>query len=197
MQEHISFQNFPFNFLFEDWIVNGTIACLFTCIGIGCIALLFEGIRVFRVAVTKRFEAFPLIPIISSELTPVGSESPIINSLRVPASENHVRNSRIRNHISQTLIHVVRLIVSYFLMLGVMTYNAYITISIIGGATLGYFIFCHDLMRWRPAEICNKDSDSRINVPSSFSPRGDEGHPMLKAEQICCSVNDNIAEIKS
>ncbi|KAK7095182.1 high affinity copper uptake protein 1-like [Littorina saxatilis] len=45
-----------------------------------------------------------------------------------------------RTHLLQTLLHAVQIFVSYCLMLVFMTYNAYLALSLILGATLGYFI---------------------------------------------------------
>ena len=41
----------------------------------------------------------------------------------------------------QTILHMIQVAISYFLMLVVMTYNSYICGSIIIGAGLGYFCF--------------------------------------------------------
>lgn len=48
---------------------------------------------------------------------------------------------RVRFHILQTLLHIVQLTIGYMLMLAVMTYNAYFTLAIVGGAGLGYYCF--------------------------------------------------------
>ena len=44
-------------------------------------------------------------------------------------------------HLSQTILHVVQLLLGYFLMLVVMTYQVYIGLAVIIGAGLGYFLF--------------------------------------------------------
>ncbi len=45
------------------------------------------------------------------------------------------------SHYIQTILHLVQLVLSYFLMLIVMTYNVWLFISVILGCTVGYFLF--------------------------------------------------------
>ena len=45
------------------------------------------------------------------------------------------------SHYIQTILHLVQLVISYFLMLIVMTYNVWLFISVILGCTCGYFFF--------------------------------------------------------
>lgn len=45
------------------------------------------------------------------------------------------------DHGVQTFLHVVQMIVSYFLMLIFMTYNGWLCIAVVLGAALGYFLF--------------------------------------------------------
>lgn len=46
-----------------------------------------------------------------------------------------------RMHILQTFIHLIQAILSYALMLIVMTYNAYLIVAVVLGAAFGYFLF--------------------------------------------------------
>ena len=45
------------------------------------------------------------------------------------------------HHLIQTLLHGIQVSVSYALMLIFMTYNAYLAIAVVAGATIGYFLF--------------------------------------------------------
>ncbi|KAE8277571.1 High affinity copper uptake protein 1 Copper transporter 1 [Larimichthys crocea] len=51
-------------------------------------------------------------------------------------------------HFLQTLLHIIQVVVSYFLMLIFMTYNAYLCIAVAAGAGMGYFLFS-----WRKAVV--------------------------------------------
>lgn len=44
-------------------------------------------------------------------------------------------------HLLQTFLHIVQISVSYFLMLIFMTYNVWLCLAVLFGATLGYFLF--------------------------------------------------------
>ena len=44
------------------------------------------------------------------------------------------------SHVVQTVMHTVQIFVSYCLMLVFMTYNVYLCLSLVLGATLGYFV---------------------------------------------------------
>jgi Ctr copper transporter family len=44
-------------------------------------------------------------------------------------------------HAFQTALHVVQLVISYMLMLIFMTYNVWLCLAVVIGATAGYFLF--------------------------------------------------------
>ncbi len=67
------------------------------------------------------------------------------------------------HHLIQTVLHLVQIVTSYFLMLIFMTYNVWLCLAVAAGAATGFFLFgwrkslvvditehCH----WRPA--CGK-----------------------------------------
>ncbi|KAG8142041.1 putative High affinity copper uptake protein [Naja naja] len=51
-------------------------------------------------------------------------------------------------HLFQTVLHILQVVVSYFLMLIFMTYNAYLCIAVAAGAGAGYFFFS-----WKKAVV--------------------------------------------
>uniref|UniRef100_A0A8D0G3N2 Copper transport protein n=1 Tax=Strix occidentalis caurina TaxID=311401 RepID=A0A8D0G3N2_STROC len=51
-------------------------------------------------------------------------------------------------HLLQTVLHVIQVVVSYFLMLIFMTYNGYLCIAVAAGAGTGYFFFS-----WKKAVV--------------------------------------------
>ena len=51
-------------------------------------------------------------------------------------------------HFIQTLLHILQIVISYFLMLIFMTYNVWLCIAVAIGAGTGYFIFS-----WRRALV--------------------------------------------
>ncbi|XP_030753691.1 high affinity copper uptake protein 1-like isoform X2 [Sitophilus oryzae] len=46
-----------------------------------------------------------------------------------------------KSHLIQTLLQAVQVIVSYFLMLIFMTYNAWLALAVVFGLVAGYFVF--------------------------------------------------------
>lgn len=46
-----------------------------------------------------------------------------------------------KQHILQTLLHMLQVAVSYLLMLIVMTYNVWLFVAVVLGASTGYFLF--------------------------------------------------------
>ncbi|XP_077045259.1 high affinity copper uptake protein 1 isoform X3 [Agelaius phoeniceus] len=51
-------------------------------------------------------------------------------------------------HLLQTVLHIIQVVVSYFLMLIFMTYNGYLCIAVAAGAGTGYFFFS-----WKKAVV--------------------------------------------
>ena len=51
-------------------------------------------------------------------------------------------------HFVQTVLHILQVVMSYFLMLIFMTYNVYLCIAVALGAGTGYFLFS-----WRRAVV--------------------------------------------
>ena len=44
-------------------------------------------------------------------------------------------------HTFQTCLHIVQIVLSYFLMLIFMTYNVWLCFAVVLGAAIGYFLF--------------------------------------------------------
>ncbi|KPP66200.1 hypothetical protein Z043_115323 [Scleropages formosus] len=51
-------------------------------------------------------------------------------------------------HLFQTVLHIIQVVVSYFLMLVFMTFNGYLCIAVAAGAGVGYFLFS-----WKKAVV--------------------------------------------
>ncbi|XP_076245935.1 protein SLC31A2 [Calliopsis andreniformis] len=57
-------------------------------------------------------------------------------------------------HLLQTIIHVIRLIIGYFLMLIFMTYNVWLCVAVGIGAALGYWLFAWDRFNGDSNDCC-------------------------------------------
>ncbi|XP_029647867.1 high affinity copper uptake protein 1 [Octopus sinensis] len=67
---------------------------------------------------------------------------------------NTVPSAFVFPHLVQTLLHIVQMTISYFLMLIFMTYNAWLCIAVALGSGAGYFAF-----RWRRPFKTIEDSE--------------------------------------
>lgn len=106
--------NSNLNLLFEPWEISSTKVLVGSCIAILFVSLLYEGLKIFR-----------------AKLMHMGNRS--AQPTRTNICSFH--------HWSQTVIHVVQVVVGYLLMLVVMTYQVYLAVAVIIGAGLGYYIF--------------------------------------------------------
>lgn len=151
--------------LFEGWKLDGADDMIIACLVFFIIAVAYEGLKSYREHLIKRDRlrrrAFPISVIggggdlayrVSNGATePVnpgnGRGSPPVAS--VTRSPESLMLSA--PHVIQTVLHMVQVLTSYVLMLVLMTFNAYLCISIVLGAGLGYFAFC-----WRRFTIIDE-----------------------------------------
>lgn len=119
--------------LFEKWTVSSAGAWFGTCLAIFLMAMLYEGLKVLRETLLKRS-----VVDVRYQSTEVSKDS------RTTLTETHqTGQSRLWSwgHILQSVLHMVQVTISYFLMLIFMTYNVYLCIPVIIGAGFGYFFF--------------------------------------------------------
>ncbi|XP_069993104.1 high affinity copper uptake protein 1 isoform X6 [Penaeus vannamei] len=116
---HMSFyfSSKVYDFLFYGVNITTTWGMVSLCLGLVSLSILAEGFKVARSQLLK-----------------------VAMSRRTGCTKYEVPE-RIKFHILQSFLHVIHLTIGYILMLIVMTYNAYFSIAIIGGAGLGYFFF--------------------------------------------------------
>ncbi|XP_038063681.1 high affinity copper uptake protein 1-like isoform X2 [Patiria miniata] len=75
-------------------------------------------------------------------------QSPLLASLRIPSSVSKIRQRRLKFHMVESILHIFQVSIGYILMLVVMTYNAYLLITVVLALTAGYF-FLAPLRRMR------------------------------------------------
>ncbi|XP_022085211.1 high affinity copper uptake protein 1-like [Acanthaster planci] len=119
--------------LFQGWHVNTVGALVGSCFAVFFMAMFYEGLKVFREtllrrsAVNVRFHSMQLSKSSEAMLTETHS-----------AGESRILSV---SHFIQTLLHMVQVTISYFLMLIFMTFNGWLCISVVLGAGMGYFVF--------------------------------------------------------
>ncbi|KAM6901882.1 high affinity copper uptake protein 1 isoform 1-T1 [Lycodopsis pacificus] len=153
--------------LFTGLLINSPGEMAGACIGVFLLAVLYEGLKMGRETLLRRSQVnvrYNSMPLPGSDGTvlmethkTVGSvvdiqcseEAELPVGLKSRLSRLSIRQRMISPaHFLQTLLHVVQVVVSYFLMLVFMTYNAYLCIAVAAGAGMGYFLFS-----WRKAVV--------------------------------------------
>lgn len=154
--------------LFSFWQIDSVAGLLGSMLGIFLLTMLYEGLKVYREYLLQR--ALTKGTIIRSQTASRGSRDvPRLGAPRegngtAPLAGNpedgefngacHPSTSEIvvvKNvlrphplslpHLLQTGLHVVQLVISYFLMLIFMTYNVWLCVAVALGAGAGYFAF--------------------------------------------------------
>lgn len=129
--------------LFKSWTVNTSGAMVGACIGVFLLAMLYEGLKVLRESLLYKSSAQARR---TNSRTDYQNGDPLMDSTMI----SRPTRSTIWSwwHLLQTFLHFLQVTISYALMLIFMTYNGYLAISILLGATVGYFIF-----GWKKAVI--------------------------------------------
>ncbi|XP_078018465.1 high affinity copper uptake protein 1 isoform X1 [Epinephelus lanceolatus] len=148
--------------LFTGLLINSPGEMVGACIGVFLLAVLYEGLKIGREALLRRSQVnvrYNSMPLPGADGTVLMETHKTVGSM-TEGAELPVRpkscltglSPRQRmlspGHFLQTLLHIVQVVVSYFLMLVFMTYNAYLCIAVAAGAGMGYFLFS-----WRKAVV--------------------------------------------
>ncbi|XP_022624233.1 high affinity copper uptake protein 1 isoform X1 [Seriola dumerili] len=153
--------------LFTGLLINSPGEMVGACIGVFLLAVLYEGLKMGREVLLRRsqvnvrYNSMPLpgadgtvlmethktVGSVSDSQCLEGAEPPV--GIKSRLSGLYVRQRMLSPaHFLQTLLHIVQVVVSYFLMLVFMTYNGYLCIAVAAGAGMGYFLFS-----WRKAVV--------------------------------------------
>lgn len=115
--------------LFSWWKIHNIGGLIGSMIGIFILALLYEGLKYWREHLFRKA---------------IATLQYCANLQKGNATEDNKAshmNMLSLDHGLQTLLHVLQMIVSYFLMLIFMTYNVWLCIAVVLGAGVGYFLF--------------------------------------------------------
>lgn len=117
--------------LFEGLQTKSVAGMVGACIVIFCLAVLYEGLKVLREYLLKR----ALVSGSKYQEVTIGTKG--LSDPQVKSRLSMISGS----HLTQTLLHVIQVFVSYCLMLVFMTYNVWLCIAVLLGAGAGYFFF--------------------------------------------------------
>ncbi|XP_061656682.1 high affinity copper uptake protein 1 [Syngnathoides biaculeatus] len=126
--------------LFSGLLINSAGEMVGACTGVFLLAVLYEGLKVGREALLRRSQVnvrYNCMPL-------PGADGTVLMETHKTVGQRMLSPA----HFLQTLLHIVQVVVSYFLMLVFMTYNAYLCMAVAAGAGAGYFLFS-----WRKAVV--------------------------------------------
>ncbi|XP_011506566.1 PREDICTED: high affinity copper uptake protein 1 isoform X2 [Ceratosolen solmsi marchali] len=118
--------------LFKTWTISSVGGLIGSVIGIVIMAALYEGLKYYREYLF--WKTYNALQYRSVSMPP---EKAVVND------ENRIVQPTMLSwmHGFQTLLHIVQIILSYFLMLIFMTYNTWLCTGVVAGAAIGYFLF--------------------------------------------------------
>ncbi|XP_068694829.1 high affinity copper uptake protein 1-like [Montipora foliosa] len=124
--------------LFEGWSVDDVGGMIGSCIGIFILAALYEGLKVLREILKRKYSYVVSVDLSETKTYGTGPGQTVITE-----SRGQIPRSKLCNwhHFLQTFLHIVQVTLSYFLMLIFMTYNVWLCLSVALGAGFGYFVF--------------------------------------------------------
>ncbi|KAL0112934.1 hypothetical protein PUN28_012289 [Cardiocondyla obscurior] len=118
--------------LFENWKISSIGGLIGSMIGIAIMAALYEGLKYYREYLFwKTYNA------LQYRSVTMPSEKNVV------AEDNRVVQPTMMSwmHVFQTFLHIIQIVLSYFLMLIFMTYNVWLCCAVVLGAAIGYFLF--------------------------------------------------------
>ncbi|XP_002736582.1 high affinity copper uptake protein 1-like [Saccoglossus kowalevskii] len=130
--------NVEVTILFQGWHVTSAWELALSCIVMFIVAVSFESLSVLRhLTITKEVKrAEKICTTKSTAQTEEKTEKEAI--LKKPHTHMGICSSA---HALLTILHLLQVILAYALMLTFMTYNGWLCLSILLGATVGYLIF--------------------------------------------------------
>ncbi|XP_020656550.2 high affinity copper uptake protein 1 isoform X2 [Pogona vitticeps] len=138
MTFHFSYTNVPL--LFSGLIINtaGEMAGAF--VAIFFLAMFYEGLKIARESLLRKSQ----VSIRYNSMPVPGPNGTVLMETHKTVGQQMLSFP----HLFQTALHVIQVVVSYFLMLIFMTYNGYLCIAVAAGAGTGYFFFS-----WKKAVV--------------------------------------------
>ncbi|KAL7304151.1 hypothetical protein TKK_0003603 [Trichogramma kaykai] len=148
--------------LFEGWKISSLGGLIGSIIGIVIMAALYEGLKYYREYLFwKTYNSLQYRSVAgppSEKSVGPGSGSNVANGSNGSATAAVLEDNRLARmlgevvhrqpptmlswmHAFQTSLHIVQIILSYFLMLIFMTYNSWLCAAVVVGAAIGYFLF--------------------------------------------------------
>jgi len=139
--------------LFDFWKISDIGGLIGSMVGCFLLGILYEGLKFYRELLLRRAyqtAQYNSVPRENSEAS-VTTAADSGDSITVAVTDRQgPARGGLRvicfsmfssSHLVQTLLHLLQVVLSYFLMLVAMTYNTWLFGAVAGGAMVGYFLF--------------------------------------------------------
>ncbi|KAJ7988547.1 hypothetical protein DPEC_G00324700 [Dallia pectoralis] len=126
--------------LFAGLVINTPGEMVGACIGCFLLAVIYEGLKIGREFLLRRNQ----VNVRYNSMPVPGADGTMLMETHKTVGQRMLSLA----HLLQTFLHIIQVVVSYFLMLVFMTYNAYLCIAVAAGAGVGYFLFS-----WKKAVV--------------------------------------------
>lgn len=128
--------------LFESWKISSVGGLIGSIIGIIIMAALYEGLKYYREYLFwKTYNALQYRSVTMPQEKNVVAEDNRIVHMVGEVIHKQPPTMLSWMHTFQTFLHIIQIVLSYFLMLIFMTYNVWLCFAVVLGAAIGYFLF--------------------------------------------------------
>ncbi|XP_053777557.1 protein SLC31A2 isoform X1 [Desmodus rotundus] len=121
--------------LFDFWSVHSPAGMAVSVLVVLLLAVLYESIKFAKTKLL--YQALVNMPTSISQ-RPEGTDRDSSSSESPQVSRPCLR--WFLSHFGQSLIHVAQVVIGYFIMLAVMSYNTWIFLGVVLGAAVGYYL---------------------------------------------------------
>ncbi|XP_041094405.1 high affinity copper uptake protein 1 [Polyodon spathula] len=126
--------------LFSGLVINSVGEMVGACIAVYLLAVLYEGLKIGREFLLRRSQ----VSVRYNSMPVPGPSGTVLMETHKTVGQQMLSLA----HLLQTVLHIIQVVLSYFLMLVFMTYNGYLCIAVALGAGTGYFLFS-----WKKAVV--------------------------------------------
>ncbi|GFQ88209.1 uncharacterized protein TNCT_429611 [Trichonephila clavata] len=134
---HKSYLEFDFrveDLLFKGLTVDSGIGMVGLCIAVAVFTFMYETMKTLRQRLVSSLGK------VNHDIRYVG-ESHSERSMLVEMKESHQRWNRIRVHTIHAFLYMIQVTMGYFLMLIIMSYNAWLAITVFTAAGFSYYFY--------------------------------------------------------
>ncbi|XP_059850324.1 high affinity copper uptake protein 1 isoform X2 [Hypanus sabinus] len=126
--------------LFPGLLINSGGGMIGACVVVFLVAVIYEGLKISRECLLRKSQ----VNVRYNSMPVPGPNGTVLMETHKTVGQQMLSIP----HLIQTGLHIVQVVISYFLMLVFMTYNGYLCIAVALGAGAGYFLFS-----WKKAVV--------------------------------------------